>query len=348
MKKKADPINMNKKLIDLVAPYDAVSIIGMSKNAGKTTVLNKLIAEYSECGIRIGLTSIGRDGENVDVVTGTDKPEIFITKGTIIATAAGLLKKSDVTKEILATTGINTPMGEVVFVRAISDGYVEIGGGSLNSQIAWLCGEFKELGAEKVLVDGAVSRKTVSGPGITDAAVLCAGASLDTDMGRVVDETAFTASLLMLEPLRDEFLCAVLDGLPKEAGKVAAVWPDGSFKTLNLEEPGHIGNGAACICIRGAVSDRVVDKLVMSNINLRNVKIVIEDGSKLFIKKVTFDKLKRKESEIAVRQGINLVAIAINPASARGFSFSKRAFLEAMRERVQIPVFNVLDEERAT
>ena len=40
----------------------SLSIIGMCKNAGKTTVLNKLIAELNESRARLGLTSIGRDG----------------------------------------------------------------------------------------------------------------------------------------------------------------------------------------------------------------------------------------------------------------------------------------------
>ena len=34
-----------KSLYELVAPYDSVSLIGMCKNAGKTTTLNQLIAE---------------------------------------------------------------------------------------------------------------------------------------------------------------------------------------------------------------------------------------------------------------------------------------------------------------
>ena len=35
----------------------------------------------------LGLTSIGRDGESTDVVTGTEKPGIFVREGTLIATA---------------------------------------------------------------------------------------------------------------------------------------------------------------------------------------------------------------------------------------------------------------------
>ena len=336
---------MNKKIIDLLAPYYAVSIIGMAKNAGKTTVLNRLVSAYDERGIIIGLTSIGRDGENVDVVTSTDKPEIYVTKGTVVATAAELLKKSDITKEILKTTGINTPLGEVVFVRAKSDGNVQIGGGSINSQIAKLCGEFKEFGAEKVLIDGAVSRKTVSGPGITDATILCTGAALSLDMDKVVEDTAFAASLLMLPPLCDEHAESLISRLPESQCKVIAIMPGGEYVPVALDDPAYIKGQVSYIYIRGAVSDKVVEKLVMSNINLRGVKIIIDDGSKLFIKSNTFEKLKRKNSEIVVRRHINLVALTVNPCSTCGLDFNKARFAEAMQKHISVPVFNVLDEE---
>ena len=51
-----------KSLYELVAPYDSVSLIGMCKNAGKTTTLNQLIAELKRNGVSFGATSVGRDG----------------------------------------------------------------------------------------------------------------------------------------------------------------------------------------------------------------------------------------------------------------------------------------------
>ena len=51
-----------------------LSIVGMCKNAGKTTVLNRLLSLKAN-GEVWGLTSIGRDGESTDVVTGMMTPE---------------------------------------------------------------------------------------------------------------------------------------------------------------------------------------------------------------------------------------------------------------------------------
>lgn len=89
----------------------SLSIIGMCKNAGKTTVLNKLIAELNESSVRLGLTSIGRDGESTDLVTRTAKPGIYVYEGTLVATAVDMFRLSDITREIIYSTGWPTPMG---------------------------------------------------------------------------------------------------------------------------------------------------------------------------------------------------------------------------------------------
>lgn len=65
-------------IYDLIKDEDRISFIGMCKNAGKTTVLNEVIKSVHKRGENILLTSIGRDGEELDLVTNTKKPEIYI------------------------------------------------------------------------------------------------------------------------------------------------------------------------------------------------------------------------------------------------------------------------------
>ena len=338
---------MNKKLIDLIIPYNSISIIGMSKNAGKTTALNKILSECRERDIKIGLTSIGRDGEEVDIVTGTGKPKIFVAKGTFIATATDLLKKSDITKEIVHTTDINTPMGEVVIVRARSDGYVQIGGSSIGSQIVSLINDFKELGADKILVDGAISRKTFSSPIISDAAILSTGASFNADMDKVVKETVFVVRLLTLRALEDERAYALTKAFTEPMEKFSAIMPDYSVRSIDLSNPIASAGGAKYIYVSGALSDGVMNKLVMSNINLSKVQIIVDDGSKIFISEKTFEKVGLKGARIVVMRPINLLAVTINPVSASGYSFDKEVFKKSLEQHTDIPIYNVFDGEGA-
>lgn len=163
----------------------------------------------------IALTSIGRDGERSDLVTNTKKPEIFVYDGTIIATAEKLLfaggnlsdsgndaqkngMNSGISREILDTTGMPTPMGEVIILRACSDGFIQLAGPSMTAQLARLKKRMFELGAAKVIIDGALSRKSLAMPAVSDAAILCSGASYSPDIRKTVEDTCFSAELMML------------------------------------------------------------------------------------------------------------------------------------------------------
>ena len=55
-------------IADIQEKYKTVSIVGMAKNAGKTTALNYLLEEAYDEGLRMGVTSTGRDGETSDLV----------------------------------------------------------------------------------------------------------------------------------------------------------------------------------------------------------------------------------------------------------------------------------------
>ena len=106
-------------IYDLIKNEGRISFIGMCKNAGKTSVLNEVIKRSHENNESILLTSIGRDGEELDLVTNTKKPEIYIYKNDYIATARDLIKYCDITKEIVESTGIHTPLGEIIIIKVL-------------------------------------------------------------------------------------------------------------------------------------------------------------------------------------------------------------------------------------
>ena len=153
------------RLVDLIYPQNRiVSIVGTSKNAGKTVTLNEIISQADEKGIVLGLISTGRDGESRDVLTETAKPPIYVKKGTILTTVENAIREDHAGIEILQVTSYNTPMGRVVLAKAREDGYVEISGPQSSSAIRKMCEEMQELGAELVLVDGSLDRRASAAP----------------------------------------------------------------------------------------------------------------------------------------------------------------------------------------
>lgn len=326
-------------LYELLSGIKTLSVIGMCKNAGKTTVLNRVISECERAGERIGLTSIGRDGERSDLVTNTKKPEIFIGRGALVATASSLLKEGDISAEILETTGMPTPLGEIVLVRAMSAGYVQIGGASITEHQKRIRDLLFEFGAERVLIDGAISRKSLGDPALADGVVLSSGASYDPDMAKTAYDTAYYAKLFSLRsaeaPLPEKRFTAVLEGEVSSSEELSELLP-------------VLKRGAERLVLRGAVTDNIAKELVNYGKLLKNTLLVAEDASRLLLKPASFERLERASQGVAVLRGTRLACVTVNPFSAYGLHYDKNEFTERVgaeleRAGVSSPVMDVKD-----
>ena len=175
-----------------------ISIIGLAKNVSKTTTLNYIIRNIGE-DVVLGLTSIGRDGEKYDAITKLPKPQIYVKKGTYVATAEQCFEHSGIKFKIIKKTGFNTPLGQIMILKALDEGFIELAGPSINNQLFKICVDLKSLGCNLILVDGAFDRRSYATPLISDATILSTGASVSKNMKEVIDLTIHTIELLTLE-----------------------------------------------------------------------------------------------------------------------------------------------------
>jgi hypothetical protein len=335
----------DQKLIHLIKKYNSLSIIGMDKNVGKTTVLNFIINNIQENQTPLGLTSIGRDGEEIDGVTNTEKPKIYVRKGTLLATAKQCLYTGDITREILETTGINTPMGEVIIARALSDGYVELGGPSVTASMSVICKRLRDLGSELVLVDGALSRKTLASPSVTEAAILATGAALSNSMEAVVEKTKHAVDLMSTEAENDKKILDICTKL-SPACRITVINKDYSLKTLNCitaleasrEIVDNIDNNTSHIFIRGVISSSLIEAIMKVSTLYNKVTFLAEDGTKLFLSKDTLLKFKRAGGSIKVLSPIKIICLTCNPTSPYGYTFDGDAFRQKLQSAINIPV----------
>jgi len=338
---------MSGSLYDLTLPYQTISIIGMCKNAGKTTVLNYLI-ENSPIDEVLGLTSIGRDGESVDMVTGTSKPKIYIKSGSLFATAKKLLSGCDVTKEIVDTTDISTSLGNVVIIRARSDGYIELAGPSIVSELIEVTDVLRGHGASRIFIDGSISRKTLSTHLLAEGTILSTGAGFSPDMDETISETIHTVNL---------FTTAMPDGdLDMLTDLSAASYEQSSECKFLLIDDKRIIKGASdinelikelrsskrlrYIYVSGALTDNILMPLLQVKLP-SGLTLVTADATKLLISRENMERLDRAKIAIRVLNKINLIAITINPYSPQGFNYDKTQFLQLLQSKTKIPVFNV-------
>ncbi|MBM7616258.1 lysine 5,6-aminomutase reactivase subunit KamB [Alkaliphilus hydrothermalis] len=338
-----------KELLDKIFQLNSLAIVGMEKNVGKTTTMNYII-ENAWGKHLLGLTSIGIDGEKEDQVTGTDKPMVYVEKGTLIATAKSAYLSSDLTKGVLATTGLQTPMGEVVIFEALSDGFVELMGPSINKYLKLVIQKLKVLGSRLVIVDGALSRRTMASPAIADGVILATGAAVSRDMQEVVVETAHRIDLLQIDYEKNQEkvelvksglgqgkVCFIQGDELQVTDEVTAIGAESTIKT-GLEA------GAEGVIIGGVVGDRLIEYLVSQRVALEGKVIYVEDGTKLFLKEENYRRLQLKGAKVLGLNPINIQLVTVNPYSPEGYFFDSSELCQLLHERIQLPVFDVISK----
>jgi hypothetical protein len=323
-----------------------ISIIGLAKNVSKTTTLNHIIKNLK--GYKLGLTSIGRDGEKYDVITQLPKPRIFIKQGTIVATARQSYEASEVRMEILKQTDFNTPLGKILILKALNDGLIELAGPSINKYLQEVCLELKSFGCDLILIDGAFDRRSYATPIISDATILSTGASVSEDMQNVINITVHTIELLNLECEKDNEIIKISKELLKHANvgiidnkntpNIIDI-PTALDAAANLVEA--INENSKYLVVKGAITDKLLEDLMTITDKYKEVAFLVEDATKLFLSKKIMKKFQKKGGVLKVLNPINVIAVTVNPTSPLGYYFEKDTFLNLMKKNLNVPVYDL-------
>lgn len=341
-------------LLELVSDHHRIiSVIGMAKNAGKTVALNELIAQASEDSLRLGLTSIGRDGEKMDVVTSTDKPTIYVESGTLLATAEGLFACSEARLELLEITDYGSPMGRIVIARTISAGNIQLAGPCTNTGIRDVSERMLAYGARLVLVDGALDRVSSASPAIADAAILSTGAVLSRDMNKVIEQTVHRIRLFQLPAVTEPFIKAVSDELGYAPGVVLIEEHGERMERIDLPLKTALNAGrdiadgmnssTRFVIISGALVSKTVTDILQITRAYKHVIFVVRDATRIFIDHRDWLRFQKLGVAVQVADPINILAVTVNPYAPTGYFFEPMRFLGELREFLNpIPVFDVV------
>ncbi|MBQ1490203.1 MAG: hypothetical protein IIZ43_04070 [Eubacterium sp.] len=334
-------------IYDLSTKYKTLSIVGMSKNAGKTTALNYFIEEADDECIRLGITSTGRDGETSDLVTGTEKPRVYLYEDTIVSVPHQLYEMADAGLEILEMTRMGTAIGELMLCRVADSGYVQIAGPVATADTKKLCGKMLDMGAELIMIDGAIDRKSIASPETSDAIILSTGAVLSRRMDKVVEETGHIVNLYSLPELPEENIRELLVSDGAEDHVVIIDKHDHARRldlTTGLGASKYIDDAISeddrYVYIPGAFTNSVIADIQLPK--LRQVRFILKDPTRIFIDSVRWRQLCKRGFTVNVLKNIEIAAVTVNPYSPSGYSFEHKALRDAMQEAIpDIPVIDV-------
>lgn len=338
-------------LIDLIdKKYRIISIVGMAKNAGKTVTLNHIIQEAMYRDITLGITSTGRDGESQDVVTNTEKPTIYVMEGTLIATTSEFLGMGDAKVEIIEVTDFSTPLGNIVIGRVKEEGYVQIAGPQTSSEIKQVSERMLEFGANIIIVDGSLNRVSSAAPSITEGTILATGATVSRNVNKVIEETMHKTNLFRLDEVKDSEVrleiqkcitnkktCLIKDNMDVEQLDIRTAINCGDIIAS------HIDEDTRYIVIPGSLVKKTVEDIIMYTRKYKDVKFVVEDGTKIFIDAKSWLRFSKQGFNVEVLNGIDVIAITINPYAPQGYYFNPKEFLDKMETYLKdVPVMDVM------
>lgn len=348
-------------LSELTSSARRLALVGLAKNTGKTVALGTLLRELEAEGRRVGVTSVGRDGEERDVIDfRIEKPRIEMPGGSLVATTDGLLRASGLPHELLEETAIRTPLGQVVIARLRGPGAIEVAGPSAAEDVRAVADAMLAFGAEQVLIDGAIDRRAASSPAVADQLVISTGAVLGEEIDDVVLQTRDAVDLVRL-PSVDERRpsgsgpslreLAAAHGTPSlivgARGEPAELPP----RFVLRAEAGEIAElldanpTAHTLIVSGALPDRFLRDLLQATVRRRReIDVVVADSTRVFLAKRGPAWYRRQGVRIQVLDQIALAAVTVNPVAPGSHRFDS-AQLRSLIEGVLpgVPVFDVLD-----
>lgn len=322
--------------------YGSLSIVGVEKNTGKTECLNYIIRRLRDKGISIALTSIGVDGETCDQVTGTRKPEIEIFKPMLFVTSESHYRQRRFLAEILDVSGRTTALGRLITARALESGKVMLSGPSDTISLKKLIAELKTLGVKITLVDGALSRKSIGSPAITDAMILTTGAAWSANIPTLVRKTTFICDLIALPSinpdLRDRLLPVHSIHSIDEKGMVTNLQINSLFgidqKEVDLFHHGYT------LFVPGAITDKLLNHLKVLK-EASRIKLIVRDFTKIFASPEVYTQFIQRGGTIEVLIKTKLIALCVNPTAPNGTVLNSERLREALKERINLPVWDV-------
>ena len=327
-------------LIEDILSCSSVSVVGLEKNTGKTESLNWILSQLNDRGVSVGVTSIGIDGESVDQIYFTHKPEIVLSSGTIFTTSESHYLKRRLDSEVVAMPDIHTSVGRLVVGRVVGDGKVILSGPPDTASTRDVIGIMQELGAKIVLVDGALGRRSTASPAVTDGMIMATGAAVSANLSTLISKTLYVCRQISLPLWKgvefDENVRGVrfFDG---STGEISNPEIESAIGLKMLDKKWF--ERCDTMFVSGAITDGVMERI--SQLTKENFNLVIPDFTRLFVERRVMDRFESRGGRIYVLRRPRLLAVTVNPTSPSGYTLDSEQIIKRLTSELDCKVLDV-------
>lgn len=328
--------------INELMKYNSCSIVGLEKNTGKTECLNYVLHRLPLDEKHVAVSSIGIDGETIDQVTKTDKPEIFLREGMYFGTTEKHYLMRKLCSELLEISNENTSLGNIVTAKAVTPGKILLSGPSSSSGLRRWMNEIRKYNIDLIIVDGALSRMSLASPAVSESMILATGAAYSANINTLVQKTAFIVELINLElTSQDNYQ------IFKNIGSgVWAIDQDNQLHNLkvvsslspNLDTRGV--EHCKTLYVSGALTNIFINHICRNHI-FKETELVVRDFTKIFITPLVCKSFLNSGHQLRVMQKSKLLAVCVNPTSPNGMRLDSEKLCKTLSEVIHLPVYDL-------
>ncbi|MDR1055015.1 MAG: hypothetical protein LBL90_04155 [Prevotellaceae bacterium] len=331
--------------VEEILKYNSLSIVGLEKNTGKTETLNYVLKRLPSNDLTIAVSSVGIDGERVDQVTQTRKPEIYLKKGVIFTTSEKHYRKRRLLSELLEIDDEQTALGRLMTARALIDEKIILSGPSSTAGLErWVNKLQNNFGVQLCVIDGALSRLSLASPAVSQSMILATGAALSIDIPTLVRKTLFVVDLINL-PLTQLACINELDA--KERGiwlvdKDGDIYESSHFTSFSPNIPELANdNSTGAIYLSGALTDSFLKKTA-ENKNCNGTELIVRDFTRIFTEPLTYKKFIGNGGKLTVLRKSKLIAITVNPFAPNGTALDSDELCRQLMHKAKLPVYDIV------
>ena len=234
-----------------------------------------------------------------------------------------------------------------MIIEAITTGLCLVAGPSTINELSFLISKLEKYKVVKILIDGALFRKSIASFKIADAAILSTGASYSKNIDKVVEDTSLLLDELMLSKV-DNTLYNLLKN-----EKQSLLMDNQYNKTiieldtlLNNEDvlKEYLNSKSKYLYITGALSIKMIQLIIDKRFELNELTIIVQDATHIIVDADYLKKLKLTNTKVLVINKINIPLLTYNPYSSLGYEFNNLEFKSKLQNKIKIPIINVLKD----
>jgi len=321
-------------------------IVGLSKNAGKTTVLNWLV----NAGLfkKTGIITTGRDGEDIDVIEGHKKPKVYVPASSLYTTGAAEINRNSAWLSVREKLPYKAGGKNLWLVEAKVDIESEvIGPPSVREQIE-IAKIILSHGADHIFIDGSLDRKAISAAIEVDSLIIVTSSvygnlpSLQKELSRLYELSGLSRWVEERDKLQslNKITIGLHSAQEDHDGRLFAL----TYKSLLGHEKDlvgklrKLGGNAAFVYLPGSLTERSfkIIKTVLGE--LPELKIVINHPFNL---KIDDHALQVFKDRLFALNSMDIAGVAVNSFAVDGNHIDCELLRESVRREVTFPVIDV-------